>query len=54
MVVRVLNYQYTPELKNKTSPVYKSLEKNFTDEVRKGSYFSKWLSIYFIPDVPSP
>ena len=33
MVVRVLNYQYTPELKNKTSPVYKSLEKNFTDEV---------------------
>ena len=33
MVVKVLNYEYTPQLKNKSSETYKALEKNFTDEV---------------------
>jgi len=35
MIVRVLNYEYSSELKNKTSPVYKSLERNFTAEIDK-------------------
>ena len=34
MIVKVLNYEYTPELKNKSSPAYKATEKNFTAEVK--------------------
>ena len=33
MVISVLSYTFTPELKNKSSQVYKETEKNFTSEV---------------------
>lgn len=35
MIVKVLNYEYTPELQNKSSPAYKATEKNFTAEMDK-------------------
>ncbi|XP_068760323.1 angiopoietin-1 receptor-like [Montipora capricornis] len=35
MVIRVLNYQYTPELLNKSSIIFKETEKNFTVEMDK-------------------
>ena len=34
MIVKVLNYEYTPELQNKSSPAYQETEKNFTAEVK--------------------
>ena len=33
MVISVLSYTFTPELQNKSSPVYKETERNFTAEV---------------------
>ena len=34
MEVVVANYEYTEDLENKSSPVYKETEKNFTTEVK--------------------
>ena len=34
MIVKVLNYEFTPELKNKSSEIYKATERNFTAEVQ--------------------
>ena len=34
MELVVTNYVFKEELKNKSSPVYKETEKNFTDEVK--------------------
>ena len=33
MVMKVLSFKYTPELQNKSSPVYKETERNFTKVV---------------------
>ena len=33
MALKVENYNYTKELENKSSPQYKAIERNFTDEV---------------------
>ena len=33
MALQVENYNYTKELENKSSPQYKAIEKNFTEEV---------------------
>ena len=33
MALKVENYNYTKELENKSSPQYKLIEKNFTEEV---------------------
>ncbi|XP_044182323.1 angiopoietin-1 receptor-like [Acropora millepora] len=35
MVMKVLSYKYTPELQNKSSPVYKETERNFTKVMDK-------------------
>ena len=34
MIVKVLNYEYTPELQNKSSQAYIEMERNFTTEVK--------------------
>ena len=34
MIVKVLNYEYTPELQNKSSQAYKDMERNFTAVVK--------------------
>ena len=34
MIVKVLNYEYTPELQNKSSQAFIETERNFTAEVK--------------------
>ena len=47
MIVKVLNYEYTPELQNKSSPAYKDMERNFTAVV-KYRLDKRAVSLYFL------
>ena len=47
MIVKVLNYEYTPELQNKSSQAYIETERNFTAEV-KYRLDKRVVSLYFL------
>ena len=47
MIVKVLNYEYTPELQNKSSQAYKDMERNFTAVV-KYRLDKRAVSLYFL------
>ena len=47
MIVQVLNYEYTPELQNKSSQAYIETERNFTAEV-KYRLDKRAVSLYFL------
>ena len=47
MIVKVLNYEYTPELQNKSSPAYQDMERNFTAVV-KYRLDKRAVSLYFL------
>ena len=47
MIVKVLNYEYTPELQNKSSQAYKVMERNFTAVV-KYRLDKRAVSLYFL------